>query len=95
MIDRCNQFQEHQRASNRSVWMFSQMKITFPDNYQTLFEVQIAILEYVHSHPNASRTEIAANINGITENGVKYHMQKNKNRELSNVWEQTSAVIGR
>lgn len=71
------------------------MKITFPDNYQTLSEVQIAILEYVHSHPNASRIEIAANINGITENGVKYHMQKNKNRELSNVWERTLAVIGR
>ena len=43
---------------------------------QTLSEVQIAILEYVHSHPNASRKEIAANLNGITENGVKYHMQK-------------------
>ena len=43
---------------------------------QTLSKVQRAILEYAHSHPNASRKEIAANINGITENGVKYHMQK-------------------
>lgn len=43
---------------------------------QTLSEVQIAIIEYIHNHPNASRKEIAANINGITENGVKYHMQK-------------------
>ena len=42
----------------------------------TLSAVQIAIIEYIHSHPHASRKEIAANINGITENGVKYHMQK-------------------
>ncbi len=43
---------------------------------QTLSEIWIAIVEYIHSHPNASRKEIAANINSITENGVKYHMQK-------------------
>ena len=43
---------------------------------QTLSEVQIAILEYIHSHPNASRKEIAANINSITENGVKYTLQR-------------------
>ncbi len=41
-----------------------------------LSDVQMAIIEYIHSHPNASRKEIAANISGITENGVKYHMQK-------------------
>ncbi len=43
---------------------------------QTLPEVQVAIIEYIHNHPNASRKEIAANINNITENGVKYHIQK-------------------
>ncbi|MCH5245556.1 MAG: winged helix-turn-helix transcriptional regulator [Muribaculaceae bacterium] len=43
---------------------------------QTLSDVQIAILEYIHNHPNASRKKIATNLNGITENGVKYHLQK-------------------
>lgn len=43
---------------------------------QTLSEVQIAIIGNIHNHPNASRKEIAANISNITENGVKYHMQK-------------------
>ena len=43
---------------------------------QTLSEVQISIIDYIHNHPNASRKEIAANISNITENGVKYHMQK-------------------
>ncbi len=43
---------------------------------QTLSKIQIAIIDYIHNHPNASRKEIAANINDITENGVKYHMQK-------------------
>lgn len=37
---------------------------------------QRAIIDYIHSHPNASRKEIAANLNDITENGVKYHIQK-------------------
>ena len=49
---------------------------------QTLSEVQIAIIEYIHNHPNASRKEIAANINGITENGVKYHIQKLQKRGI-------------
>lgn len=49
---------------------------TIQTTTQTLSKVQIAIIEYIHSHPKASRKEIAANINGITENGVKYHMQK-------------------
>ncbi len=43
---------------------------------QTLSKTQIAIIDYIHNHPDASRKEIAANINDITENGVKYHMQK-------------------
>ncbi len=43
---------------------------------QTLSDVQIAIIEYIHTHPNASRKEIAANINDITENGIKYHIKK-------------------
>ena len=43
---------------------------------QTLSEVQIAIIEYIRNHPDASRKEIAANIDSITENGVKYHLQK-------------------
>ena len=62
---------------------------------QTLSEVQIAILEYVHSHPNASRKEIAANINDITENGVKYHIRKLQKQGILKVWEQTLAGIGR
>ena len=41
-----------------------------------LSDIQLAIIEYIQSHPNASRKEIAANLNNITENGVKYHMQK-------------------
>lgn len=43
---------------------------------QTLSEVQNAIIDYIHNHPNASRKEIAANISNITENGVKCHIQK-------------------
>lgn len=43
---------------------------------QTLSDVQIAIIEYIHTHPHASRKEIAANINDITENGIKYHLKK-------------------
>lgn len=43
---------------------------------QTLSDVQIAIIEYIDAHPYASRKEIAANINDITENGVKYHLKK-------------------
>ena len=42
---------------------------------QTLSETQLLILEYLHTHPTASRKEVAANIN-MTENGVKYHLQK-------------------
>lgn len=43
---------------------------------QTLSDVQMAIIEYIHTHPNASRKEIAANINDITEDGIKYHIKK-------------------
>lgn len=32
---------------------------------QTLSEMQLAIIEYIRSHPYASRKEIAANINGM------------------------------
>ena len=42
---------------------------------QTLSETQLSILEYLHIHPTASRKEVAANVN-MTENGVKYHLQK-------------------
>ena len=43
---------------------------------QTLSEIQIAVVEYIKEHPSASRKEIAANINDITEDGVKYHLKK-------------------
>lgn len=43
---------------------------------QTLSDIQIAIIEYINAHPNASRKEIAANIDNITENGIKYHIKK-------------------
>ena len=43
---------------------------------QTLSDIQIAIVEYLHAHPNASRKEIAANISNITEDGIKYHIKK-------------------
>ena len=43
---------------------------------QTLSDVQIAIIEYIHTHPNASRKEIAANISDITEDGIKYHIKR-------------------
>ena len=42
-------------------------KTTTQTTTQTLSDVQIAIIEYIHTHPNASRKEIAANINDITE----------------------------
>lgn len=51
-------------------------KTTTQTTTQTLSDVQIAIIEYIHTHPNASRKEIAANINHITENGIKYHIKK-------------------
>lgn len=41
-----------------------------------LSDIQRAIIDYIRSHPNASRKEIAANLNDITEDGVKYHIQK-------------------
>ena len=43
---------------------------------QRLSDVQKTIIEYIKEHPTASRKEIAANIGCITENGVKYHIQK-------------------
>lgn len=43
---------------------------------RTLSDIQIAIIEYINAHPNASRKEIAANIDNITENGIKYHIKK-------------------
>ena len=43
---------------------------------QSTSNIQVIILEYIRNHPNASRKEIAAGINGITEDGVKYHLQK-------------------
>lgn len=43
---------------------------------QTLSDVQKAIIEYINVHPNASRKEIAANIENITEDGIKYHIKK-------------------
>ena len=49
---------------------------------QSLSNVQVSILEYVQSHPNASRKEIAAGIDGITEDGVKYHLQKLQNQGI-------------
>ena len=52
------------------------LKTTTQTTTQTLSEVQISIIDYIHNHPNASRKEIAANISNITESGVKYHMQK-------------------
>ena len=59
-----------------SVDVFSNEDSITQTTTQTLSEVQISIIDYIHNHPNASRKEIAANISNITENGVKYHMQK-------------------
>ena len=33
------------------------------------------ILDYLKSHPTASRREIAQNVTNITENGVKYNIR--------------------
>lgn len=52
------------------------LRTTTQTTTQTLSDVQKLIVEYILNHPNASRKEIAASINGITENGVKYHIQK-------------------
>lgn len=49
---------------------------------QSLSNIQIAILEYVRVHPNASRKEISANLNDITEDGVKYHLRKLQKQEF-------------
>lgn len=43
---------------------------------QKLSEMQIAVIEYIKEYPSAGRKEIAANINDITEDGVKYHLKK-------------------
>lgn len=59
-----------------SVDVFSNEDSITQTTTQTLSEVQIAIIDYIHNHPNASRKEIAANISNITENGVKHHGQK-------------------
>lgn len=59
-----------------SVDVFSNEDSITQTTTQTLSEVQISIIDYIHNHPNASRKKIAANISNITENGVKYHMQK-------------------
>ena len=43
---------------------------------QTLSDVQIAIIEYLHTHPYASRKVIAAYIIVFTEIGFNYHFIK-------------------
>ena len=43
---------------------------------QKLTEQQVAIIRYLSEHPFASRREISENIDDITEDGVKYNLQK-------------------
>lgn len=43
---------------------------------QTLSEIQSAIIDYLRKHPSASRKEIASEIGNITEDGIKYNLQK-------------------
>jgi len=43
---------------------------------QKLSEVQIAIIEYLRKHPIAGRKELATAIGNITEDGIKYNLQK-------------------
>ncbi len=41
-----------------------------------LTEKQAAILEYIREHPKAGRHEMAQNIEGITEDSIKYNLKR-------------------
>jgi len=41
-----------------------------------LTEKQIAILEYIIEYPKAGRHEMTQNIEGITEDGIKYNLKR-------------------
>lgn len=42
--------------------------------------IQARILDYLKANPSASRREIAESLQGITEDGVKYHFAKLQER---------------
>ena len=50
-------------------------QITTQKTTQIMTTAQRDILNYLKSHPNASRREIAQNIKNITENGIKYNIK--------------------
>ena len=41
-----------------------------------LTEAQVAIIEYLKEHPQASRKELTEHIPDITENGIKYNLAR-------------------
>ena len=45
---------------------------------QKINDSQIAIINYLKINPKAGRKEIALNVSGITENGVKYNLRRLK-----------------
>lgn len=43
---------------------------------QKLTKVQLAILKYLAEHPSATRIELSNNIDGVSEDGVKYNLAR-------------------
>lgn len=46
------------------------------ENTQKLTKVQLAILKYLAEHPSATRIELSNNIDGVSEDGVKYNLAR-------------------
>ena len=43
---------------------------------QKLTKAQLAILKYLAEHPSATRIELSNNIDGVSEDGVKYNLAR-------------------
>jgi ATP-dependent DNA helicase RecG len=46
------------------------------DNIHKLTDVQNSVLKYLSEHPTATRVEISKNLDGVSENGVKYTLSR-------------------
>lgn len=55
---------------------------TIQETDQKTTQKQQAILSYLKEHPEAGREEMAKNIKGITESGIKYNLRVLQEKEL-------------
>lgn len=63
-------YQKATEATQKTTQKTTQKEIT------KLTETQIAIVEYLKEHPQATRKELALRITNITENGIKYNLAR-------------------